>query len=168
MLDRGYNLAGRMTVGPFKHLPFTEQVQVVAQDLVEHFWSSHAQVVANSFGAYLFLHAQALLAPFPGRVLLLSPIVGDFEDESSGQHFSPPQPEKLKTLVQTGEYHRPDHCEIHVGEHDWQSNPYNVSALGVRLSLPVHVVPGNGHRLDPVYVGQVLDRWLQRPGGEPR
>jgi uncharacterized protein len=35
-------------------------------------------VVCNSFGAYLFLRAQAGMSPFPGHLLLLSPIVGNF------------------------------------------------------------------------------------------
>jgi hypothetical protein len=35
-------------------------------------------VVAVSFGAYLFLHAQTQLPAYPGQVLLLSPILGEF------------------------------------------------------------------------------------------
>jgi len=56
---RGFEVTGRETVPPFSELIFSEQVAAVAQDLRLHFWSSSARVIANSFGAYLFLHAQA-------------------------------------------------------------------------------------------------------------
>lgn len=52
ILQRGFNVAGRETVGDFKHLPFMEQVEVVADDLKTHFWSEGDCVIANSFGAY--------------------------------------------------------------------------------------------------------------------
>jgi hypothetical protein len=55
----------------------------VAQDLRAHFWDESARVIANSFGAYLFLYAQARLPAFPGRVLLLSPIVSGFYDDKT-------------------------------------------------------------------------------------
>ena len=77
LLDRGYDVTGRETVGEFKSLGFQAQVQTVASDLREYFWREDARVIANSFGAYLFLHAQALLGEsYIGQVVLLSPIVG--------------------------------------------------------------------------------------------
>ena len=66
--DRGFDITGRETVGTFSELVFSEQVAAVAQDLRTHFWDKSARVIANSFGAYLFLHAQAGLPAFPGRV----------------------------------------------------------------------------------------------------
>jgi hypothetical protein len=64
-------------------LRFDEQVQTIRQDLKDHFWHERARVVCNSFGAYLFLHAQAQMDAFIGRVLLLSPIV--FDDNYLGR-----------------------------------------------------------------------------------
>lgn len=77
LMQRGWGVAGRETVGDFRALRFGEQVVAVADDLEDHFWREDARVVAVSFGAYLFLHAQAQLPAFPGRALLLSPIVGE-------------------------------------------------------------------------------------------
>ena len=86
LLARGHEVMGRETVGEFNRLPFGQQVEVIAQDLMAHFVQSDAQVIANSFGAYLFMHAQAQMPPFAGRVLLLSPIVGEFgSDERQGK-----------------------------------------------------------------------------------
>lgn len=160
LMDRGFDVTGRETRGDFRNLPFDEQVRTVMQDLQDHFWHEHAQVVCNSFGSYLFLHAQAQLPAFVGRVLLLSPIVGEFTNEQSRTSFSPPRPERLKQLVQTGQFKSPVNCEIHVGEDDWQSIPGNVQALGRMTGISVTVVPSGGHDLGKEYVGSLLDRWL--------
>ena len=63
LLARGHEVMGRETVGDFNRLPFGQQVEVIAQDLMTHFAQSDAQVIANSFGAYLFMHAQAQISP---------------------------------------------------------------------------------------------------------
>ena len=158
--SRGYDVAGRETVGEFKSLPFQEQVAMVAHDLTSLYWHADARVIANSFGAYLFLHAQAQTAPYIGRVLLLSPIVGEFSNEETRRSFIPPRSGRLQELAQSGKYPAPKHCEIHVGEQDWQSIPRDVVALAGLLGLKVTVVTGAGHMLDKSYVGDVLDRWL--------
>ena len=62
-------------------------------------------------------------------------------------------------LVQAGKYHSSKHCEIHVGEQDWQSNPDNVQALAKLMAWHVTVVPEAGHMLPKAYVGALLHRW---------
>ncbi len=153
-------MTGRQTVDDFKALPFQEQVDLVAQDLQGHFWHAEARVIAKSFGAYLFLHAQAQMPPFVGCVLLLSPIVGEFSNEESQMNFIPPRADQLKELVQGGNYPAPTRCEVHVGEEDWQSNPANVTAFGERIGLVVNIVPKAGNMLGKSYVSDVLDHWL--------
>jgi hypothetical protein len=160
LLSRGFEVAGRETVGDFRRLPFSEQVELVAQDLSSSFWHEEARVVANSFGAYLFLNAQAHLAPYVGQVLLLSPIVGEFSNEETRMGFIPPQSGVLLKLASSGRYPVPMHCEIHVGEQDWQSNPSNVIELAGYLGVDVTVVPDTGHMLGKAYVSGILDRWL--------
>jgi len=160
LLSRGYNVSGRETVGDFKDIPFSQQVAIIAEDLRTHYWHEEARVIANSFGAYLFLNAQALMSPYVGKVLLLSPIVGEFSNEDSGMGFIPPHSGRLAQLAKNGTFPVPQYCEIHVGEHDWQSNPTNVTELAGLLGLNATVVPGGGHMLDKRYVAAVLDRWL--------
>ena len=160
LMGRGFDICGRETVGEFRALRFADQVELVADDLRTECWHPHAHVIANSFGAYLFLHAQALLPPFIGKVLLLSPIVGEFSEEGASIGFIPPRSDRLLKLAQTGAYPTPMHCEIHVGAQDWQSNPDNVVKLAQLLNLLVTVVPDTGHMLDKQYVSSVLDRWL--------
>ncbi len=160
LMDRCFHVAGRETRGDFRSLPFDDQVQVVMQDLQDHFWHEQAQVICNSFGSYLFLHAQAQMPAYVGRVLLLSPIVGEFTNEQTRTSFSPPRPQRLKELAETGQFNAPTHCEIHVGEEDWQSIPANVQAFGRLTGIPVTVVQKGGHDLGKAYVGPLLDRWL--------
>jgi hypothetical protein len=142
-------------------LPFDEQIKIIMQDLKDHFWQEQAQVVCNSFGSYLFLHAQAQMPAFPGRVLLLSPIIGEFTNELSRTSFSPPRPTKLRELAEAGQFPVPALCEIHVGEDDWQSIPASVQAFGQLTGIGVTVLPGGGHDLGKAYVGPLLDRWLK-------
>lgn len=160
LTSRGFRVAGRETRDDFKRMPFQDQIDTVATDLKEHFWRKDALVVVNSFGGYLFLHAQAQMSPYPGKVLLLSPIVGDFQNEEIRMGFIPPRAEVLLELAQTGRFPCPLQAEIHVGSEDWQSHPTNVTAFGKAVGIGVEVVAGGGHMLGKEYVGGVLDRWL--------
>jgi hypothetical protein len=158
LLDRGYDVTGRETVGDFKSLGFQAQVQTVASDLRAYFWRDDARVIANSFGAYLFLHAQALLGePYIGNVILLSPIVGEFanDDEVRPMNFIPPYAEKLLELASAGQFPAPVNCEIHVGSEDWQSCE-NSKIFGQMVGIKVHVVEGAGHMLPHPYVSDLL------------
>ncbi len=161
LLNRGFEIAGRETVGEFRSLPFSEQAAIIAADLTSHYWYEEARVIANSFGAYLFLHALTQLNPYPGNVLLLSPIVGEFSTEDSRMSFIPPRSRELLALALSGIYPVPRQCEIHVGEQDWQSNPHAVVEFADYLGIKVVVVPNAGHMLGKSYVGGVLENWLQ-------
>lgn len=157
LISRGLEIAGRETRGEFKDVGFTEQVRLVAHDLQTYFWTPESKVIANSFGGYLFLHAQAHLPPYPGKVVLLSPIVGEFNDEGREMSFVPPQAEKLFNLIEQGQMPAPLNAEIHTGELDWQSHPEGVKKLGDALSIPVHIVVGVGHSLPKEYVSTILE-----------
>lgn len=160
LVDRNLVVSGRETLGEFASLSFQEQIELVAKDIQANFWHQEAKILVNSFGAYLFLHAQTLMPAYLGKVLLLSPIVGEFSNNETGTHFVPPRSRKLKELAQAKKYPTPKSCEIHVGEEDWQSNPEHVSEFGKLLSISVTVVPRAGHMLPKGYVTKILDEWL--------
>jgi hypothetical protein len=160
LLDRGFDITGRETRGEFKNLEFRQQIDLVANDLQSGFWTDDAKVICNSFGAYLFLHAQAGLDPFPGHLLLLSPIVGHFVNEDRMMGFVPPRSRRLMELAASGDFPMPKKAEIHVGEQDWQSHPDAVRRFGEATGIPVTFVPNRGHALGKDYVGKLLDQWL--------
>jgi hypothetical protein len=152
----GLEVVGRESYGDFRRRPFDEKVSIITEDLVTSHWTNQSRVIANSFGAYLFLHAQSVLPPYPGKVLLLSPILGEFGDENTGTYFVPPRASKLMELADQGSFPTPMNCEIHVGSEDWQSNPDAVLTFGRLVGIPVNVLPGNGHMLCKTYVQQVI------------
>ena len=160
LLSRGFQIAGRELVGDFRKLDFQQQVDLVVSDLQNNFWQEDARVIANSFGAYLFLHAQSQMEPYIGKVILLSPIVGEFGNEETRMNFIPPRAVKLLQLAKANSFPIPKQCEVHVGSEDWQSNPANVTAFGSMLGIDVTVVPNAGHMLPKEYVGDLLDKWL--------
>ncbi len=162
LAERGFDIAGRETRDDFKNLTFQQKIDTIASDLLIHFWHPDAYVVANSFGGYLFLHAQAQMEAFPGKVLLLSPIVGDFRDERTEVGFVPPRPTFLMEQAQQHKFPRLPQAEIHVGSEDWQSHPTNVQAFADAIGIPVSVVAGGGHMLGKEYVGEVLNKWLKK------
>jgi len=158
---RGYHLSGRETLGDFAKLPLLDQAQVIAHDFQAEFWSSDAQVIANSYGAYLLLFAQSLMPKFPGKVLLLSPIIGSATNTSIGNvGFAPPYADRLMALARLGELVVPEHCEIHVGANDWQCPAEQLSEFGSLTGVPVTIVPDSGHMLNHGYVRGILDQWL--------
>jgi predicted alpha/beta hydrolase family esterase len=160
LASRGYEVVGRETVGEFRKLPFNAQVETIAQDLKANFWHKDACIIANSFGGYLLLHALSKQESFSGKMLLLSPIVGEFSSDEIGVGFIPPYATRLYELASQGLYPAPSQCEIHVGEQDWQSNPDNVSAFAKLVNAHVTVVKDAGHSLPKKYVGALLARWL--------
>ncbi len=160
LIARGFDVVGRETVGAFKKLNFDVQVETIAHDLKANFWREDACVIANSYGAYLLLLALSSLQAFPGKMLLLSPIVGEFTNDKTNMGFIPPYAKRLYEQALNGKYPIPKHCEIHVGSEDWQSIPDNVTAFASLVNAKVTVLEGAGHSLPKAYVVGVLDRWL--------
>lgn len=157
LLDKGFNVEGRELFGDFRKLRFQQQVDIIVNDLCSHYWDKNACVIANSFGAYLFLNAQAQIKPYIGKVILLSPIVGEFSNEETLTTFLPPFAGKLFELAKANKLPSPKNCEIYVGSEDWQSNPKSVINLGVMLGIKVNIVPNAGHMLPVAYVEKILD-----------
>jgi hypothetical protein len=162
LLRRGFTVYGRETVGAFKKMRFGVQVDAIKQDLVERFWQPEARVIANSFGGYLFLHAQLGLEPFPGRVLLLSPVIGSTARHETGVRFYPPRANVLQQAAQAGNFLKPHNIEVHVGGEDWQAGPQALLDFCHAVGIQTHLIPERGHFLEPDYVRQILVSWLQK------
>lgn len=161
LTDRGVQLAGRATVGEFRQYSFDDQVAVIANDLQQpQWWTPFAQVITNSYGGYLFLNAQLTMPPYPGQILMLSPILGGFEDEETGRSFVPPYADRLMQQVRAGKFSAPLNLTVHTGSIDWQSPPDLVQEFGRLTGASVTIAPGRGHMLGKDYVGPVLDAWL--------
>ena len=160
--DRNYKIVGRETLGEFQKLAFQDKIDIVKNDLVEHFWYPDAKVVVNSFGAYLFLHAQLAMDPYPGKVLILSPIIGGSNYDEKMMRFYPPRADFLMQAANEGTYPCPLGAQIHVGSEDWQSGPKAVMAFGDATGINVAILEGEGHMLNVNYVGGLLNQLLEK------
>ena len=154
--DRGFKVVGRETRGDFQKYSFQAKIDLVANDLEEHFWHEDAKVVVNSFGAYLFFHAQLQMRPYPGKVLILSPIIGGSNHDETMMRFYPPRADVLVQAATDGVFPCPTNAQIHVGSQDWQSGPEGVVSFGDTVGIPVNVVSEQGHMLSVDYVGKLL------------
>jgi len=160
LLKKQVQLGGRELSGEFRKLDFQSQIDLVSEDLITRHWTADSLVIANSFGAYIFLHAQAQMSQYVGQVVLLSPIVGEFGDSESLMNFVPPRADKLFNLVKQGIFITPERLSVYVGSEDWQSNPSNVQKLFADTSAEVTVVAGAGHMLPKEFVAGLLDELL--------
>ena len=159
--DRGFNVMGRETLGEFQRYSFQDKIDIVATDLEGHFWYKEAKVIVNSFGAYLFFHAQLQLPPFPGKTLILSPIIGASRNSDLHMRFYPPRADVLTDTAQGGGFPCPLNAQIQVGSEDWQSGSADVVTFGKGIGVPVTVVAGEGHMMSLDYVGGLLDKQLE-------
>jgi hypothetical protein len=72
----GYNYEGMALTPNVEHLRLSEQLELVMTDLKIRFWNADSMLIGRSYGAYLLLQTLADMPPFPGRVLLFSPMLG--------------------------------------------------------------------------------------------
>jgi len=158
LLDMRYQLSGREMSGTFDLLSIQNQIDLITQDLLDGFWHSEAKVIAVSYGAYLLLHTLSALKPYPGKILLLSPVLGGVINKIEMRYFSPPRADKLMSLAEKKEFPIPNEIEFHIGEHDWQCPFKRVVDFSEAVKGKCHVVPDTGHKLGKEYVTLILNR----------
>jgi hypothetical protein len=161
--QEGRRLRGRELRGDFAGLRFPDQLATIAEDLASGFRSGEAVAVGRSYGAYLLLHALAERAPFPGRVLLFSPVLGAGVRPDGRFGSRPPRVGKLREMARAGTFPIPAALEIHTGAEEEGCDP--VLAREIFSDMPganLVVVPGMGHELDPEYVWRTVRRFLRK------
>ena len=119
----GFAIHGRETVADFARLRFRDQLSLIRSDLQPAFWQPDAKIVARSFGAYLLLNVLAELDPFPGRILLFSPVLGTAVLNGGRYASVPPRAARFFQLVEAGQFPPPNYLEIHTGALDKGCDP---------------------------------------------
>lgn len=162
---RGFDILGREIAGRgprnpenlFASLPFSNQIDVIKHDLEKYAWLTEAIVIGNSFGAYLLAHSFLQLKEFPGRVLLISPVLGAVY--ASGMLFRPPQSNSLSKGIAERVF--PDiNLDILVGSDDEHFLPDVAKQLNEVVNGDLTIADNQGHRLEHATVSQYLDHWL--------
>ncbi|MCX5813030.1 MAG: hypothetical protein NT178_10860 [Proteobacteria bacterium] len=159
----GYNYEGMALTLDVEHLWFSEQLELVRSDLTLQFWDAGSVLIGRSYGAYLLLHTLADMPPFPGRVLLFSPVLGAASSKDHHYGSIPPRAEKLFKLAKSNTFPAPAYMEIHTGAEDHDCSPLLAENFksGVKNTTLV-MVEGAGHNLSENYLRDILIQFFKR------
>jgi hypothetical protein len=161
MANMGYEVHGREILSDFACLRFREQLELVRSDLQADFWHLEDMVVGRSYGAYLLLHTLADLDPFPGKVLLSSPVLGAAVAPNGFSGSCPPRSERLIKLAESNEFPAPCHMEIHTGAEDYGCDPMLAARFASLVkNTTLNIVAGAGHQLGEQYLQRTLSKFL--------
>lgn len=157
----GYEIHGHEISGAFARLRFSEQLALISCDLQATSWNADAKLVARSYGAYLLLNTLAEMNPFPGRILLLSPVLGAAVANNGFFVSRPPRAERFATLVESGDFPSPSYLEIHTGAEDNGCDPLLAKRFASLVrNTKIEIVPRAGHQLDEEYLKRILAEFL--------
>jgi hypothetical protein len=143
----------------FSKLKFSEQISNIREKLNDFQHNGGHLVIANSFGAYFFLHC-VLNNPKLGnlRSLLLSPVLG--QSQLGGLGRIPPQALKLKTHLKAKQLSIKD-SSILAGSIDPVINWQMIGFLQKYDSVKVIIAKGENHQINPDIVQAFIDRWIK-------
>lgn len=137
---------------------FAEQLAAIRDDLLAGWWYDGALLVAHSYGAYLLMHTLADLPAYPGRVVLISPVLGRGRSANGMYASRPPRAGRLREMAERGEFPSPRSLEIHVGSEDAGCEVGEVERLTAGIAgARCAVVAGAPHRLPGSYLKSVME-----------
>jgi len=91
----GRNVSGRELIPPLSNYGISDQVEIIQNDLLENLRHPDTKLIGHSYGGYLLLPALLDLDPFPGDMLLLSPVLGPSMDKERRYISYPPRAKKI-------------------------------------------------------------------------
>lgn len=157
----GYSIHGREIVSNFALLRFADQLALIKSDLEIGCWDVDARLIGRSYGAYLLLHTLADMNPFPGRILLCSPVLGAAVAKDGSFGSRPPRAEKLVKLAEIGAFPIPGYMEIHTGADDNGCDPLLAKRFASLVgNTKLKIVTGAGHELSGDYMKGMLREFL--------
>ncbi|MDF1879628.1 hypothetical protein JHD46_08260 [Sulfurimonas sp. SAG-AH-194-C20] len=157
----GFSIMGRELIDDFMQLRISKQVILIQEDLEEYFWHKDAKLIAYSYGGYLLLHALASMKAFPGKILLIAPVLGMSKRKANALMSRPPWAMKLLEYSQNSTF-PPLDLEVHTGQEDSGCDPELANTIVQSIDgAKLFIVAGEGHNLDKVYVSSVLKKFLE-------
>ena len=166
VLSLEYNVCGREIMPPFSSGAFSEQLGIIQKDLKAYSWDNDAKLIGHSYGGYLLMHALSELDPFPGDILLLSPVLGPAIDKERLYISYPPRSNKLLTLAKASKFPIPRYMEMHIGSNDNRSSlELAITICGMIPVAKLHIVLNQGHTLKKNYLEKVISGFLKYGGG---
>lgn len=119
-----------------------------------------ANVIANSYGAYLLMLSLIDQPPLPVRTLLLSPVLGRTTSEERMLFSRPPREKTLHKAIAEQRLGMPDHMEIMTGAEDEICDPALAQQVAQQLEIRVSILPDEVHMLAPRSVERIVSRFL--------
>jgi len=154
------NRIGLSVNSQFLQLDFHAQVALVSK-LIGDFDSSNTRIIANSYGAYLCLHALIDAPCYLSRFLLLSPVIGAVLDRQAMVYARLPGCQTFDQAVAEKRLTKPSSLAIHIGSDDMGYSPQPFSQLCSSLEgCELNVIENQGHSLDRVTVQGVVHQFL--------
>ncbi len=117
-------------------------------------------LIANSYGAYLFLLSLIDQPRFAAKVLLLSPVLGRAMDPERMLLSRPPREKTLHKAIKEKRLGVPDLLKIVTGKEDEICDHAMAHEISDSLGLEVTVLEGQGHMIEPSIVAQEIDKFL--------
>ena len=156
--DRVERFSGLSIDSELLKLPFDRQVASVADFT---FKLGTGPVVANSYGAYLFVHSLIDAREFPRRVLLFSPLLGSSLKKDKMFFSRPPGLGTLEKALLEKRVTKPTYLEIQTGADDDVCCPELAGRVGRILGVDkLKIIPGEGHQISRSVVASVCDEFL--------
>ncbi len=161
LAQMGFEVYGREILYDFANLHFPQQLQIIKNDIKTLFWREESNLIGDSYGAYLLLHALAEIAAFPGRILLFSPVLGEAIDKQNLYLSRPPRAKKLLQLAKIKKIPIPRYLEIHTGAEDKGCDPLLAQKISSLITNSKNfIIEGKGHRLNKTYINSVIKEFL--------
>lgn len=145
----------------FLQRDFHEQVSVVRQ-LLDEFDGENTKVIANSYGAYLLLHALIDAPRYLLKGLLLSPAIGGVLNSNSLAYARQPSTNRFDEALIDRAFTKPRYLALHIGDLDVGYDSQRFEELDESLELDLlDIIPGQGHMLDRDIVKIILKHFFR-------
>ena len=155
---RARTVSGISLSNDFLAMPFDWQLSQIAT----HFERIERQcipIIANSYGAYLFLNCLIEKPELKTHVLLLSPVLGTVVTKAG--YFKPTHSRRIHEALARGTLPKPCYLQISVGSLDDQCDIDMARAISLKMQADnFHVVDGQGHMLEKTTVRSIVDEFL--------
>lgn len=144
----GLNVSGLELSEEFLRSPFPDQIRRALEEIQANHWRRDSILIGKSYGGYLLLHSLLEVEPYPGRILLLSPVLGATSFAGGMYGVRPPRAARLLEAAAAGRFPQPGWLEIHTGELDPDCRPETAAAFyrGIARGT-LRILPGMGHEL---------------------
>ena len=137
-------------------LSVNEQINIVTE-----FCRPATHLIANSYGAYLWLLSRINSAPSNTRVLLLSPVMGRAIDPEKMLSSRPPRLRGLENAITEGRINLPQQVRVVTGRDDDVCTYRTAVAQCRKLGIEdLSIIEGEGHNMSHALVSKTVAEFL--------